>query len=56
MRRKKKTDKNRQIDIKTTKQIRIDAGIHQLLKLKATEAGESIKAFLEGILADILGS
>lgn len=47
--------KNRQIDRKSTKQIRIDAGLHQLLKLKATEAGESIKTFLEGILADVLG-
>lgn len=46
---------NRQIDKKTTKQIRIDAGLHQRLKIKAAEAGETIKTFLEGILADILG-
>ncbi len=46
---------NRQIDRKTSKQVRIDSGLHYLLKLKATEAGQSIKAFLEGILADILG-
>jgi len=46
---------NRQIDTKTTKQVRIDAGLHQLLKIKATEAGQSIKAFIEGILADVLG-
>ena len=46
---------NRQIDTKTTKQVRIDAGLHQLLKIKATEAGQSIKAFIEGVLADVLG-
>ncbi len=45
---------NQQIDKKTTKQIRIDAGLHKLLKLKATTAGMSIKALLEGYLADLL--
>ena len=44
----------RQIDKKTTKQVRIDAGLHQLLKIKAAEQGESIKGLLEGYLADIL--
>lgn len=45
---------NRQIDNKSTKQIRIDAGIHQLLKIKAAESGISIKTLLEGYLADLL--
>lgn len=45
---------NRKIDEKTTKQVVIDAGLHKLLKIKATEAGQSIREFLEGHLADIL--
>lgn len=46
--------KKLQIDKKSTKQIRIDAGLHILLKLKATKAGVSIKTLLEGYLADLL--
>lgn len=46
--------KNLQIDKKTTKQIRIDIGVHQLLKIKAAEAGTSIKDLLEGYLAELL--
>jgi predicted HicB family RNase H-like nuclease len=38
-----------------TKQIRIDARLHQLLKIKAATSGMSIKTLLEGHLADILG-
>ncbi|OGD84124.1 hypothetical protein A2572_03290 [Candidatus Collierbacteria bacterium RIFOXYD1_FULL_40_9] len=45
---------NRQIDNKTTKQIRIDAGIHQLLKVYASQSGTTIKALLEDYLADLL--
>lgn len=45
---------NRQIDKKSTKQIRIDAGLHRLLKLKATDAGTSIKDLLEAYLAELL--
>lgn len=45
---------NRQSDIKTTKQIRIDAGYHQMLKLEATKAGISIKELLDGIVSDWL--
>lgn len=45
---------NRQIDKKLTKQIRIDAGVHQLLKIKAARAGMTIKTLLEGYLADLL--
>lgn len=44
-----------QSDKNSTKQIRIDAGLHKLLKLKATNAGMSIKTLLEGYLADLLG-
>lgn len=45
---------NRQSDIKTTKQIRIDSGYHQILKLEATKAGISIKELLDGIVSDWL--
>lgn len=45
---------NRQIDKKSTKQIRIDAGLHKLLKLRATEAETSIKELLEEFLAERL--
>jgi hypothetical protein len=51
----KKTMQNRQIDNKPTKQIRIDAGLHQLLKVKAAQLKLTIKALLEGYLADLLG-
>ena len=36
------------------KQVVIDAGLHRLLKIRATEAGQSIKELLEGYLADLL--
>ena len=37
-----------------TKQIRIDAGVHQLLKVKAAKSGMSIKTLLETYLAELL--
>lgn len=43
-----------QNDTNSTKQIRIDAGLHQILKIKAAKAGMSIKTLLEGYLADLL--
>jgi hypothetical protein len=45
---------SRQIDKKRTKQVRIDAGLHRLLKLKAIEEGITIKGLLEAYLADLL--
>ena len=45
---------NRQSDKNLTKQIRIDAGLHQLLKIKAAKSGESIKTLLEGYLGELL--
>lgn len=35
-----------------TKQIRIDAGLHRLLKIKASERSMSIKTLLEGYIAE----
>ncbi|HUD04655.1 MAG TPA: hypothetical protein VMR59_01555 [Patescibacteria group bacterium] len=43
-----KSDKN------ITKQVRIDAGLHQLLKIKAAKGSTTIKTLLEGYLADLL--
>ena len=45
---------NRQIDKKTTKQIRIDTGLHQLLKIYAAESRMTIKTLLEDYLSDLL--
>lgn len=45
---------NRKIDKKTTKQIRIDIGLHELLKSKAKKRSMTIKTLLEGYLAELL--
>ena len=45
---------SRQIDKKVTKQVRIDSGIHKLVKIKAARAGTTIRSLIEGALADIL--
>jgi len=37
-----------------TKQIRIDAGLVRLLKIKAAERGTTIKELVEGCLAEFL--
>ena len=44
-----------QSDRNQTKQIRIDVGLHQLLKIKAAKSGMTIRTLLEGCLADLLG-
>lgn len=44
--------KKLQIDKNLTRQVRIEAELHRLLKLKATDAGMSIKALLEGYIAE----
>ena len=46
--------KNRKIDSKPTKQVVIDTGLHQLLKIKAASTGVTIKTLIEGCLADLL--
>lgn len=50
-----KNMKNRQIDIKTTKQVRIDTGYHTLLKIKAATDRKTIKQLLEEVITEILG-
>lgn len=44
---------NRQVDKKTTKQLRIDAGLHKSIKLKAAELEVSIKELVERYLKDL---
>lgn len=51
---KRKTIEESKNRIKTTKQIVIDAGLHELLKIKAAKSRMSIKTLLEGYLADLL--
>jgi len=43
---------NLQIEEKLTKQVVIEAGLHKELKLMAIRAGMSLKALLEGYIAD----
>jgi len=43
-----------QSDQRTTKQVRIDAGLHRLLKVKAAESSTTIRELLEGYLAELL--
>lgn len=46
--------RSRQSDKKPTKQVRIDAGLHQLLKVKAAKSSTTIKGLLEECLAELL--
>ena len=45
---------NRKIEGKTTMQVVIDSGLHQLLKVKAAESSMTIKTLVEGCLAELL--
>lgn len=45
---------SRQSDKKTTKQVRIDSGLHRLLKIRAAESGRTIRDLLEEALAELL--
>lgn len=46
---------NKQGDKNKSKQVRIDTGIHQLLKIEAAKSDKSLKSLLEGIAAEVLG-
>lgn len=41
-------------DKKTTKQVRIDAGLHHLLKVRAASEKTTIRALIEGELTELL--
>jgi len=46
---------SRQSDTKTTKQVRIDAGLHKMLKVMAAEEGRTLKSLLEECLVEYIG-
>lgn len=48
-------DTNRQVDKKLTKQVRIDSGLHYILKIKAAKENTTIRTLIEGCLAELLG-
>lgn len=45
---------NRKIEQKSTKQVVIDAGLHNLLKIEAARARRTIKELVEECLAELL--
>lgn len=45
---------NRLVDKKRIKQVLIDTELHRLLKIKAAQEKTTIKALLEGVLAEVL--
>lgn len=49
-----KTMKKRQSDTKTTKQVRIDAGIHKIVKVKAAGSGRTIRELVEECLIELI--
>ncbi|MBI2621997.1 MAG: hypothetical protein HYW63_05140 [Candidatus Levybacteria bacterium] len=46
--------KSRKSDKNLSKQIRIDGGLHRLLKIKASEDSTSIRSLLEAFIVEIL--
>ena len=47
---------NRKIEDKTTKQIVIDIGLHQLVKIKAAKARRTIRELVEDLIVEDLGT
>lgn len=45
---------SRQSDKKPTKQVRIDSGLHRLLKIRAAESGRTLKELTEESLSEFL--
>lgn len=45
---------SQQSDKKITKQVRIDRGLHRLLKIKSAQSGKSIRELLETCLTELL--
>jgi len=46
--------KNRKIETKTTKQIVIDMGLHQILKIEAARQRETIRQLVEAYIYEAL--
>ena len=49
-----KNMKSKQSYKNITTQVRIDSGLHQLLKIKAAKSSTTIRALVEGCLAELL--
>lgn len=49
-----KTIMSRQSYTNSSKQVRIDSGLHHLLKIESAKANRTIKALLEEVLAELL--
>lgn len=45
---------SKQSDKNITKQIRIDKGVHRLLKIKSAQCGKSIRELVETCLVELL--
>jgi len=48
--------KKRLVDKKSSIQVRIDRGLHQLLKIKAKKTKRTLKALVEGFIVEGLGT
>ena len=51
-----KTNESRLVDKKTTKQVRIDSGLHKELKIEAAKRSTTIRDLVEEGLAEVLSS
>lgn len=49
-----KNDKSKQVNKNSTVLVRIDAGLHYLLKIRAAESGRTIRELVEEGLTDVL--
>lgn len=52
MGREEKKTTSKQIYRISSKPVRVDTGLHQLLKIKAAKSGISIKTLLEGLIIE----
>lgn len=47
---------NKKVDKKLTMQVRVEMGLHTLLKILAAEQKTTIKTLIEGLIIDYLGN
>ena len=47
--------KSKLIDQKTTKQIKIDVGLHRLLKIESAKSGKTLRELVEGSIVELIG-
>lgn len=56
MQEKRKQNDGRQIDQRSTKQVRIDTGLHKHTKIEAAKRGVTIRELVEEGLAEVLAT